>query len=162
MILGHIDNRAYWEKLPAPLAKTLACLAKKETQDLPCGRYEIEGDDIFFMVSEYETKQPSELKAETHSEYIDIQFLVDGEERIGWALCEKGRVYEYLDEKGNDAVFYKDVPNESFVRFSQGCYAVLTENDIHRPCCAAGERTLVKKIVAKVRKTLVLEGGAGV
>lgn len=156
MILGHIDNRAYWEKLPTALVKTLAQLAKPETKALPVGRYEIDGDDIFFMVSEYETKAPSELKAETHSEYIDIQFLAQGEERIGWAMKEEGYTYEYLDEKGNDAIFYASVPNESFVLLKADCYAVLTENDIHRPCCKVGEGAPVKKIVAKVRKTLVL------
>ena len=156
MIIGHISNQAYWDKLPSALQKTLAHLAKDETKSLPVGRYEIDGDDIFFMVSEYETKAPSELKAETHSEYIDIQFLVRGAERIGWALKEDGYPYEYLDEKGNDAVFYASVPNESFVLLKADCYAVLTENDIHRPCCSVGEAAPVKKIVAKVRKTLVL------
>ena len=156
MIIGHINNQAYWDKLPSALQKTLAYLAKDETKALPVGRYEIDGDDIFFMVSEYETKAPSDLKAETHSEYIDIQFLVSGAERIGWSLKEEGYPYEYLDEKGNDAVFYASVPNESFVLLRADCYAVLTENDIHRPCCAVGEAAAVKKIVAKVRKTLVL------
>lgn len=156
MIIGHIDNRAYWDKLPTALAKTLAHLAKPETKALPVGRYEIDGDDIFFMVSEYETKAPSDLKAETHSEYIDIQFLAGGAELIGWAEKEAGYPYEYLDEKGNDAVFYASVPNESFILLKEDCYAVLTENDIHRPCCKAGEAAPVKKIVAKVRKTLVL------
>lgn len=156
MIIGHISNKAYWDKLPSALAKTLAHLAKAETKALPVGRYEIDGDDIFFMVSEYETKAPSELKAETHSEYIDIQFLAGGAELIGWAEKEAGYPYEYLDEKGNDAVFYASVPNESFVLLKEDCYAVLTENDIHRPCCMVGESAPVKKIVAKVRKTLVL------
>ena len=156
MIIGHINNQAYWDKLPSALQKTLAYLAKDETKALPVGRYEIDGDDIFFMVSEYETKAPSDLKAATHSEYIDIQSLVSGAERIGWSLKEEGYPYEYLDEKGNDAVFYASVPNESFVLLRADCYAVLTENDIHRPCCSVGEAAPVKKIVAKVRKTLVL------
>lgn len=155
MILGHITNCAYWQNLPSALVKTLTVLAKKETQELPCGRYEIDGDDIFFMVSEYETKDPSELKAETHSEYIDIQFLVKGQERIGWALRQDAIAYEYLEEKGNDAIFYKEVPDESFVLFTAGSYAILTENDIHRPCCTVKENMPVKKIVAKVRKTLI-------
>lgn len=155
MILGHINNRTYWESLPSPLVRTLDQLAKKETQLLPCGRYEIDGDDIFFMVSEYETKAPSELKAETHNEYIDIQFLVAGAERIGWALRDEETTYTYLDEKGNDAIFYKEVPGESFVLFTAGSYAILTENDIHRPCCAVKDSMPVKKIVAKVRKTLI-------
>ncbi len=156
MIIGHISNRAYWDKLPSALQKTLAHLAKAETKALPVGRYEIDGDDIFFMVSEYETKAPSDLKAETHSEYIDIQFLAEGRELIGWAQKEEGYPYEYLDEKGNDAIFYASVPNESFVLLGTDCYAVLTENDIHRPCCQVEASAPVKKIVAKVRKTLVL------
>ena len=156
MIIGHINNKAYRDKLPSALQKTLAHLAKAETKALPVGRYEIDGDDIFFMVSEYETKAPSELKAETHSEYIDIQFLASGAERIGWAQREEGYPYKYLYEKGHDAIFYASVPNESFILLQADCYAILTENDIHRPCCQVGAAAPVKKIVAKVRKTLVL------
>ncbi len=156
MIIGRIEETSLWQTLPEPLVRTLTHLAKADTQALPVGRYEIDGDDIFFMVSEYETKAPADLKAETHSEYIDIQFLVRGAEEIGWAAKRSGMTYEYLDEKGNDAVFFKAVPDETFILLTAGTYAVLTPQDIHRPCCIHRDAMPVKKIVAKVRSSLVL------
>ena len=42
------------------------------------GKYEIDGDNIYAIVQEYETKAPG--KFESHKKYTDIQFLVSGKE----------------------------------------------------------------------------------
>ena len=47
------------------------------------GKYEIDGDNVYAIVQEYETKAPG--KFESHKKYTDIQFIVSGKELIGYA-----------------------------------------------------------------------------
>ena len=49
-------------------------------------------------------------------------------------------------------------PESNFV-LSEGCFAVLTPKDIHRPCCAIEEPSPVLKVVVKVAVELFEEDG---
>ena len=47
------------------------------------GKYEIAGDEIFASVMTYTTAPENEKKFELHRKYIDIQYIISGEEIIG-------------------------------------------------------------------------------
>ena len=51
---------------------------------LPAGKYPIDGDNIFALVSEYKTKSEAEGKLEAHRKYIDVQYVISGEELMGY------------------------------------------------------------------------------
>ena len=46
---------------------------------------EIDGEKVFALVQKYETVVMDVPKFETHKKYIDVQYIVSGEEIIGWA-----------------------------------------------------------------------------
>jgi hypothetical protein len=62
----------------------LEFLAKTDFNTMELGRYELDGDNIFYMVQSYDT-DPEKTISEAHKKYIDIQFMVKGEELIGVA-----------------------------------------------------------------------------
>ena len=47
---------------------------------MPGGRHAIEGDMMYANVDDVETKLFETTKPESHRNYVDIQFMVDGEE----------------------------------------------------------------------------------
>lgn len=103
------------------------------------------------IVSEYTTKGKNEYGYEAHREYIDIQYLVSGSEKI---CCLP---LEYLKEtkpynKEVDAAFYveKDVKPQELL-LENGFFAVFFPQDGHMPQLRVDKPSSVKKVVVKVK-----------
>ena len=62
----------------------LKFLSETDFSKIELGRYELDGDNIFYMVQSYDT-DPDKTISEAHKKYIDIQYMVEGEEIIGVA-----------------------------------------------------------------------------
>ena len=54
-----------------------------------------------------------------------------------------------------DLLFFKSVQNEMDLILTQGMYAILFPQDIHRPGCRYREGGRVKKVVVKISKDLL-------
>ncbi|MBP2661671.1 MAG: hypothetical protein H6Q69_4703 [Firmicutes bacterium] len=108
------------------------------------------GDTIFASVSEYETEPKEKRKPEAHQKYIDIQYVVSGEEMIGCSPLSPE--YEVLQDELTlrDLIFYQGVQQEVELLLKPGIYAVLFPNDVHRPNCTLHSTTKVKKVVLKI------------
>ncbi|WP_351089852.1 YhcH/YjgK/YiaL family protein, partial [Shewanella sp. S1-49-MNA-CIBAN-0167] len=79
-----LANRHLYTQLSPRLAKALAHLADTDFSQLEVGNYPLEGKDIFVIVNDYETK-PKEIEPfEVHQQYIDVQYVVSGEEEFGY------------------------------------------------------------------------------
>lgn len=150
MIVGHIDNLEK-ELLPPLVEKGLKFLKETDLSKLPIGRNEIEGDKMFALIQEYQPDVRENRKAETHAKYIDIQYIVSGEEIMGYAnLTGAAEVAEdRLAEK--DAIFYKNLKSETDVIVGPGMYAVFFPWDIHRPGCVSKPGVTVRKVVLKIK-----------
>lgn len=126
----------------------LKFLSETDFTEIDLGRYELDGDNIFYMVQSYDT-DPSKTVSEAHRKYIDIQFMVDGEEIIGVAdISSEKELTEAKDE--NDVWFYncKTEP----LTLSAGKYMVLYPNDLHCPGVATNGKSLTcRKVVVKVK-----------
>lgn len=60
-------------------------LRQTDFMALPAGNYDLQGRDIYVQVIDMSTKPFAETRAEIHREYIDVQFLCRGREKIGVA-----------------------------------------------------------------------------
>ena len=115
-------------------------------ENTPCGRYEF-GDDCYVNVSEYETKP--ETKMEGHEKYIDVQYLIFGEEKM--LVCDKSAldVEKPYDEENDYAFFFYDKAEE--IIYKKGEAIVLYPNDAHSPDRMVKDPVLRKKAVMKIR-----------
>lgn len=126
----------------------LKFLSETDFSKMDLGRYELDGDNIFYMVQSYDT-DPSKTVSESHRKYIDIQFMVEGEEIIGVADISSEKELTEAKEK-NDVWFYncKTEP----LTLSAGKYMVLYPNDLHCPGVATNGKALTcRKVVVKVK-----------
>ena len=104
------------------------------------------------IVSEYTTKVVNENGYEAHRQYIDIQALLQGEERIACAPVERLRETKPYSEE-NDAAFYTaDLPLQpSYLPLQPGYFAIFFPQDGHMPCLSVSEPQGVRKVVIKVK-----------
>lgn len=158
MIFGNVkdlDSTFAW--LPAPLKTAVEHLRNTDFLALQPGNYELQGRDIYVQVIDMTTKHFAETRPEVHRQYIDVQFLCRGAEKIGVAsdTGENKMAEDLLAQR--DLLFYEDMQNESTLTMTPGSFAVFFPSDVHRPGCASMEPSAIRKVVIKVRVSL-LEG----
>jgi YhcH/YjgK/YiaL family protein len=148
MIVDKTDNLKLYSNLGSKFQKAFSFITDPELMLLDNGKYEIDGDNAFALVSEYKTKDELDGKLEAHRKYIDIQFLAKGTELIGYAPFYRQKVItEYNEEK--DVVFFNG--DRSFIKMEQGMFAVLFPYELHMPGIKSSMREDVKKVVVKVK-----------
>ena len=150
MILGQLDNALMYAGLGERIAIGLSLLNEDSVRNAAPGKYAVQGDDIFYIVDEYETKPIEEGRPEVHRKYLDIQYIVSGSECIGYTPLE-GLTEETPYNGENDVAFYKYDPSISKLILKQGMFAIFWPNEAHMPgCCIGTVPQKVKKIVVKI------------
>ncbi|MDA8174657.1 MAG: YhcH/YjgK/YiaL family protein [Nitrospiraceae bacterium] len=113
------------------------------------GRYEIRGQEIYAVVQSYETQQAAGRKIESHKKFIDIQYILSGEEVMGWLpAAGLAELSAYSEE--NDILFYHQTNVITPIIMAPGIFAVFFPHDAHQPGCIYGQIAPVRKIVVKV------------
>ena len=110
------------------------------------GRVEIDGDRVFALIQEYNTKPMEQGRWEAHRKYIDIQYIASGEEKIGYANVADLTMGDYNEAKDR----YIPQGEGSFIRLSAGMFGLCMPEDAHMPNMAVDQPQPVKKIVVKV------------
>ena len=113
---------------------------------LPPGRYELDGINLYVMSQEYTTKLPEQGKWEAHRRYIDLQYIVSGTERIGYAHLSRLTQGDYNSEKD----FHALSGVGDYITLSAGDFMLLFPEDAHMPGMAVGDPVPVKKVVVKI------------
>ena len=129
--------------------ESIAVLEGLDKENLELGKYVV-NEDFFYLVQEYETKDPEIARHEAHEKYVDIQYMIQGKEQIDIAPAEKMEVEEPYNAD-RDVVFFKEPEQATHVVLTDGGCAVLNPTDSHKPGRRVGKAAKVRKIVGKVR-----------
>jgi YhcH/YjgK/YiaL family protein len=150
MIVTDLINFERQVPLTPAIRKAVEFLRRPDLAMLPDGKVEIDGEKVFALPQRYETAVQPSPKFEYHRKYVDIQFLVEGEEVIAWAPAERLTITEPYDRQ-KDITFGTAKPEDvTNLRLKGGRLAVLYPEDGHAPKLAAGAPAKVFKIVVKV------------
>lgn len=148
MILDKLENSDFYSCISNNLRNGFEFLKNTDLNMLEPGRYEIDGENVFALVSEYESKNHDDCRLEAHHTYADIQYMVSGREAIGYAPLNQQIVTSaYAPEK--DIVFFVGETNPLILEAKM--FAVFFSQDIHRPCMQIAGPEKVKKVVVKVK-----------
>lgn len=152
MIIGSMDTLdENHVDYPAIIQKALVFLREQDFTKMEDGKYPIEGDKCFANLQRYNTRPEDDCKPETHRKFVDIQYMVDGEEFMGWCPLSPDLEESAPYDEERDVTFYKALVPDSSIVLSPGCFAVLYPEDVHRPQAAVGEESCkVTKVVVKV------------
>ena len=137
------SNKEYWDK-------AFAWLKGKDLQTLPPGKYPIDGENVFASVTQNPTKDYDSTKWESHRNYIDVHFVISGEEKIGIYPIAKLTVTNAYDGS-KDAANYSGTGKVYSAK--PGTFFIFFPSDGHRPGITPGGNKADKKIVIKIRYT---------
>ena len=146
MICDQLRNSAVYEAMSPALAKAFQYLKTVTLDNLPGSRLEIDGSNVFAFSSSYETLPASERKIEAHRDYLDIQYIVSGEEAMGYISIEG------LEEEAPyqpDIVFF-NCAQDVLIPAQAGTFLLFFPQDAHRPGCTWNAPSPVTKVVVKV------------
>jgi biofilm protein TabA len=138
-------NKQYWDK-------AIAFLNDPKLDTLKPGKYVIDGDNVYATITDAPSKTFEQSAWESHRNYIDLQYVVRGKEKIGVAPVTSATVIKPYDASRDianyttDGQFYIASPGEFFLFFP---------GDAHRPNIKVDGYDTVKKLVIKIRYTTV-------
>ena len=73
MVIDQISNASVYLPLGPRIARALDYLRHTDLAGVAPGRYDLDGSDVYALVSEYVSKRPEEGRWEAHRRYIDLQ-----------------------------------------------------------------------------------------
>jgi YhcH/YjgK/YiaL family protein len=146
MIADTLRNAHLYRGLSPRIALAFDYLRGMDLRGAVPGTREIDGTLVYAMVQEYETLPPAQGVWEAHRRHIDLQLLVAGTERIGYAHV--ARLTPGVYDPARDVL---PLAGEgSFLTLGPGDFMLLFPEDAHMPKIAAGVPAAVRKIVVKI------------
>lgn len=150
MIIDKIENAQLYFGIHKGVKKALKYIQKTNFSVLEKGKHAIKGDSIFSIINEYKTKNiDTENLLESHVKYIDIQYVHEGNEKIGVTSLYNQKTVKTYDSK-DDYMLFKE-PFD-LITLNQGMFAIFFPDDLHLPGIMVNGITKVKKVVIKVKK----------
>lgn len=134
-------NKAVWDKAFAYLKAT-------DLDKLPVGKYPIDGDNVFASVTNNPTKPYEKTAWESHRKYIDLQYVIQGAEKIAVNPVSASKVTEPYNEAKDvahyeaEGIQYQAVP---------GTFYLFFPSEAHRPNIKVDGIDHDKKIVLKIK-----------
>ncbi len=146
MIFDNLSNSSVYESLHPLFKKAFDYLKQNDLSNVAPGKIELDGAKLYISVQEPKGKTPEEAKLETHAKYIDIQYLIQGKEAIGWAYAGDCKLEKAPYNPEKDITFFDDKPTCD-VELLPGDFCIFFPGDAHAPCIGSG---FIKKAVVKV------------
>lgn len=151
MILDNLSHAALYYGVHKNMKAAFDFIKKAMGEDLPVGKYELDGKNLFAMVQAYDSKPAEGTLFEGHKNYIDLQFVWQGREVI--EVIDVTRTEErtaYNPDK--DKVMLAATAPATPAYLTDGDFAIVFPHDIHNPGLAPdGKVAPVKKIVVKIK-----------
>ncbi len=126
-------------------------LERSDIKDLPVGRQEIDGDALYALVMKLPTRSVETAQFEDHRRFIDVHYIISGQDTTGFAPTEELNVVEPYQEKTDIQMF--SVPKSyTKLKMYPGRYAVFFPGGGHMPNCHLDRPHSLHKIVVKVAR----------
>lgn len=147
MILDSLKNKAQYAALHPRFQQVFDFIDNNDVASMPCGRHEIDGDNIFVVVQELDLRELKEARLELHRKYIDIQLLLSGPNEVfGWSEKKDCLTPETDFDVTKDIQLFTDTP-QCFYSVGEGQFSILFPEDGHAPMLGQGR---VKKCIFKI------------
>ena len=149
MIYDHISNLEKYQYVSRNIGKFVDYMKEHDITKFEPGVYTV-NEDIFFIVKEYEPRLPENAGWETHREYLDIQYVMEGKELMGISTDNVLKVKDDYNQETDKTTYYP-TDKESTLKLWPGMFALLLPEDAHHPTLIDGQVTHNKKAVVKIR-----------
>ena len=134
-------------KLAERLMLGLKFIQEQDVLSMSPSTIQLDGDKVYAMIQHYDSKPKAQGKWEAHRKYIDIQYVAEGQELMGYANLGHLEAGEYHAD--GDYLLLQG--EGSYVWMRAGTFVILGPQDAHIPQVAVDDVPQpVKKVVVKV------------
>ena len=146
MILDILTSSTNYINLHPGIATAFEFLSAPGTIQLAPGRYALSGDDVVAIIEKCEGGGRENARLEIHRKYIDVQFVVSGNEWMGWSPLAACTLAAEGFSAANDFGLCNEQP-QTWFEVQPGYFTIFYPSDAHAPLAGNGP---VHKIVVKV------------
>ena len=145
MIVDRLENIGHYACLGPNFAAAVRWLASADLCALEPGTYPIDGENVYATVADNRLERETPA-FEAHHLYADIQLILGGEERffLGWSGRE-------TDPKPERDLYFCEADASLSFTLAEGQFAIFLPGELHAPGNPAGEPSVCRKMVVKVR-----------
>lgn len=146
MIIDKITNAYLYYGLGKRIETALKAMVDIDiTQKV--GKHWMQGEEIYYLIQEYITKDLTQGRWEAHKNHIDIQYILSGRENIYYNNVNNLQPKDtYIEERD---VYYLTGSGEKFL-LEKGYFMILFPQDAHMACINTGTGEPVKKVTMKI------------
>lgn len=147
MIVDLLANARQYEGLGPRIKQAFDFLRQTDLAALTSGRHEIDGPELYANVQGFATRPAAEGRWEAHRRYLDLHYVFEGGERIGYAPAGS------LDPGPYDAAGdFMLLTGEAgvLVPVPSGSFMLLWPDEAHMPGLAVGDPAPLRKVVVKI------------
>jgi biofilm protein TabA len=112
------------------------------------GRHDVDGTNVYVIVADYNSKDKSGTRYESHDKYVDIQYVAVGEELMGKTTLDKAKVSVPYNA-ANDITYF-DFDGGDYIKATPGNFFIFFPGEVHRPSVKIDESVPIKRIVVKI------------
>ena len=147
MIIGKIKDLGRYIGLSTEIDDAISYVLNTDLLSMEVGKVVL---NDYLIVNRQQYIGKTETFAESHKDYIDLQIVLKGSEKMGYADISNPslRVMEDYDSSIDLAKYYVD--DECFYHMSDESFALIFPEDVHRPGLKINEE-MIEKVVIKIR-----------
>lgn len=125
-------------------------LKTHDLEHMNSGKYSIDGDSLYVLISDITTQDPRERMWESHFRYADLQIPVKGVERYGYVTGRED-LKEISCDREKDICFWEGESNFTSWSVAEPTdFVYFHTEEVHKPCCSLQQPDKVKKAVFKI------------
>lgn len=146
MVMDVLANAPRYRSLAPRIAQAFDFVSRTDFAALATGKHSIDGDAMFMLLQRYVTKPIAEGRWEAHRRYIDLQYMIDGTERIG--VGNIGNFSQEPYDEASDLLWLSG--NGDLITLSAGSFTLFWPQDVHMPGLMADRPGDALKVVVKI------------
>ena len=148
MVFGNIRDLKDYGYLEAEVLKCFEYAKNHDLLSYEKGSHEIEGDNLFVNIVEYETTTPENRFWEAHKKYLDLHFMLKGPEQIDVNFIDNMEQKEFVDK---DDFLPLEGEANSHVVLTEGDFLLCYPKDAHRTAVQVTTPAVIKKAIFKIK-----------
>ena len=148
MVFGNIRDLKDYGYLEAEVLKCFEYAKNHDLLSYEKGSHEIEGDNLFVNIVEYETTTPENRFWEAHKKYLDLHFMLKGPEQIDVNFIDNMEQKEFVDK---DDFLPLEGEANSHVVLTEGDFLLCYPKDAHRTAVQVNTPAVIKKGIFKIK-----------
>lgn len=156
MILDSLENWPYYAKGNTEVWNKVVDFLKSVSGETEPGKYEIQGDQVFAFVQEFDTIPIENGKIEIHCDFIDVHYVIKGPEVLFYSPVQTLDLIEDFRPASDDLLYTFQPDIAVRISLAPGQFVMFLPKEGHMTRISyCSNPSHVKKVVVKIFKELI-------